>query len=47
MVSSGVSDVVTTSVYSEKIRLKKCMIIMIIILLEKWFPLQGERGRSS
>ena len=32
MVSSGISDVVIASVHSEKTRLKKCMMIMIIII---------------
>ena len=31
MVSSGISDVMTASVYSDKTRLKKMMMIMIII----------------
>ena len=33
MASIGISDVVTTSVYSEKIPMKKCMMIMIIIIM--------------
>ena len=33
MVSSGISDVAIASVHSEKTRLKKCMMIMIIIML--------------
>ena len=33
MVSSGISDVAIASLYSEKTRLKKCMMIMIIIVL--------------
>ena len=33
MVSSGISDVAIVSVHSEKTRLKKCMMIMIIIML--------------
>ena len=33
MVSSGISDVAITSVHSEKTHLKKCMMIMIIIML--------------
>ena len=33
MASIGISDVVTASVYSEKIHLKKCMMIMIIIIM--------------
>ena len=37
MESSGISDVVTTSVYSDKTRLKKMMMIMIIIITEKTF----------
>ena len=32
MVSSGISDVAIASVQSEKTRLKKCMMIMIIII---------------
>ena len=35
MVSSGISDVAFTSVYSEKTRLKKLMMKMIIIILLK------------
>ena len=33
MVSSGISDVAIASVYSEKTRLKKLMMIMIIIII--------------
>ena len=33
MVSSGISDVATVSVHCEKTCLKKCMMIMIIIML--------------
>ena len=33
MVSSGISDVVIASVYSEKTHLKKLMMIMIIIII--------------
>ena len=33
MVSSGISDVSTASVHSEKTCLKKCMMVMIIIML--------------
>ena len=33
MASIGINDVVTASVYSEKTRLKKCMMIMIIIII--------------
>ena len=40
LVTNGVSDVVTTSVHSEKTRMKK--LIMIIIITSKWLPLQGE-----
>ena len=40
MISSGISDVAFASVYSEKTRLKKLMIM--IIITRKWFPLQGE-----
>ena len=32
MVSSGISNVAIASVHSEKTRLKKCMMIMIIII---------------
>ena len=32
---SGISDVVFASVHSEKTRLKKCMMIMIIIIMKK------------
>ena len=32
MVSSGISDVAIASVHSEKTHLKKCMMIMIIIM---------------
>ena len=31
----GISDVAITSVHSEKTRLKKCMMIMIIIVMNK------------
>ena len=37
MVSSGISDVVITSVHSEKTHLKKLMIRIIIIITEKPF----------
>ena len=33
MASIGISDVVTTSVYSEKIRLKKLMMMKMIIII--------------
>ena len=33
MASIGISDVVTTSVYSEKTRMKKLMMKMIIIII--------------
>ena len=33
MVSSGISDVVFTSVYSEKTRPNKCLIMIIMIIL--------------
>ena len=33
MASIGISDVMTTSVNSEKTRMKKCMMIMIIIVI--------------
>ena len=35
IVSSGISDVAFASVHSEKISLKKCMMIMIIIIMNK------------
>ena len=37
MISSGLSDVVISSVHSEKTCLKKCMMIMVIIITEKTF----------
>ena len=37
MVSRGISDIVFTSVYSEKTSLKKLMIMIIIIITEKPF----------
>ena len=37
MVSVGISDVVTATVYSEKNSLKKFMMIMIIFFAEKTF----------
>ena len=36
-VSGGISDVAIASVYSEKIRLKKLMIMIITIITEKTF----------
>ena len=44
MLSSGISDVVITSVYSEKTRLKKLMMIMIIIIRKKRWFLGGARN---
>ena len=35
LVTSGISDVVTASVYSEKTHLKKLMKIVIIIIMNK------------
>ena len=35
MASVGISDVVTASVYSEKTRLKKCLIMIIMIIMNK------------
>ena len=35
MISSGISDVVIASVHSRKTRLKNCMMIMIIIIMNK------------
>ena len=37
MVSSGISHIVFVSVYSEKTRMKKCWIMIIIIITEKPF----------
>ena len=37
MLSSGISQVAFASVYSEKTRLKKCWIMIIIIITEKPF----------
>ena len=37
LTSIGISDVVTASVYSEKTRLKKLMIMIIIIITKKTF----------
>ena len=37
LVTSGISDVVTASVYLEKTRLKKLIMIIIIIITEKPF----------
>ena len=45
MVSSGISDVASTSVHSEKTRLKKLMMMkmmMIIIITEKTFTSKKE-----
>ena len=33
LVTSGISDVATASVHSEKTRMKKCMMIMIITII--------------
>ena len=35
MVTSGISDAVFTSVYSKNTHLKKCMMIMIIFIMNK------------
>ena len=35
MASVGISDVVTASVYSEKTRPKKCLIMIIMIIMNK------------
>ena len=35
LVTSGISDVATASVHSEKTRMKKCMMIMIIIIISE------------
>ena len=37
LVTTGISDVATTSVHSEKTRLKKLIMIIIIIITEKPF----------
>ena len=37
LVTSGISDVVIISVYSEKTRMKKMIMIMMIIVTEKSF----------
>ena len=37
MASIGICDVVTASVYSEKTRLKKCLIMIIMIITKKPF----------
>ena len=51
MASIGISDVVTASVYSEKTRMKKCMMIMIIIIIiiimNKSQELTDFRGRQK
>ena len=35
MVSGGISDVMIASVHSKKTRLKKCMMIIIVIIIKK------------
>ena len=45
MASIGISDVVTASVYSEKTRMKKLMMKMIIIIItEKPFTSKMKKG---
>ena len=43
MASIGISDVVTTSVYSEKTRLKKLMMIMIMNKSQETTVFQGRQ----
>ena len=40
LVSSSISDVAFTSIYSEKTRLKKLMIMIILIITEKPFTIK-------
>ena len=49
MVSSGISDVAIASVHSEKTRLKKCMMIMVIIIMfmNKLQEMTDFRGRQK
>ena len=47
MESIGISDVVTASVNSEKIRMKKCMMIMIIIIINKLQEMTVCGGRQK
>ena len=47
MLSSGISHVVFASVYSEKTRLKKCWIMIIIIMMNKSQELTVFHGRQK
>ena len=47
MASIGISDVVTASVYSEKTRMKKLMMKMIIIIMNKSQELTVFHGRQK
>ena len=47
MASIGISDVVTASVYSEKTRMKKLMMKMIIIIMNKSQELTVFPGRQK
>ena len=47
MLSSGISDVAFASVYSEKTRLKKLIMIMIIIIMNKSQELTVFHGRQK
>ena len=46
LVTSGISDVVTASVHSEKTSLKK-MIMIIIIIINRKFVLVGGTARAN
>ena len=47
LISSGISHVVFASVYSEKTRLKKCWIMIIIIMMNKSQETTVFRGRQK
>ena len=47
MLSSGISHVAFASVYSEKTRLKKCWIMIIIIMMNKSQELTVFHGRQK
>ena len=47
MVSSGISDVAITSVYSEKTRLKKLMIIVIMNKSQEMMVFGGHQKLTS
>ena len=47
MLSSGISRVAFASVYSEKTRLKKCWIMIIIIMMNKSQELTVFQGRQK